>query len=246
MYQVYRRIYDGCIGDLTLTKQPAGQPTRPRTFRAPLEQGSLALGWTIARVPFDPTAPADAWPKMIRLRVRGEINGFAFRTSLFPDPRGGFYLLVNRSMQKAAGAHLGDTADFRLEPDLDARAAELPDELAVLLDEEPGLRTWYDSLTEYTRRYIGKWIADVKTDTARMNRCQQIAERLLNTMEAEIELPPMIAEAFRKNAKARVGWQRMTPTQRRNELMAVFYYQTPEARAKRLQKVIDEAAKRAE
>jgi len=218
-------------------------PKLSKTFTATLEHLGPSLGWTIARVPFDPSI---AWPKMIRLRIRGEINGHPFRTSLFPSQPSGFFLLVNKTMQQGAHAHLGDTATFTLEPDLEPREAELPDELAVLLDEEPGLRTWYDSLTEYTRRYIGKWIADVKTDTARMNRCQQIAERLLNTMEAEIELPPMIAEAFRKNAKARVGWQRMTPTQRRNELMAVFYYQTPEARAKRLQKVIDEAAKRAE
>jgi uncharacterized protein YdeI (YjbR/CyaY-like superfamily) len=234
MYQVYRCVYDGCIGDSTLPKQP----TPSRTFRSTLEQGSLALGWTIARVPFDPTAPADAWPKMIRLRVRGEINGFAFRTSLFPDPRGGFYLLVNRSMQKAAGAHLGDTADFLLEPDLDARAAELPDELAVLLDDEPGLRPWYDALTEYTRREIGKWITSVKSDATRMKRAEQMAERLLATMEAEVELPPLIAAAFRRSPKARAAWDNLTPLQRRHQLMAVFYYQTPDARQRRIDKII--------
>ena len=206
-----------------------------QVFRATLEQGSLALGWVIARVPFD---PAEAWPKMIRLRVRGEINGFAFRTSLFPDPRGGFYLLVNRAMQKAAGAHLGDTADFRLEADLDARAAELPDELAVLLDDEPGLREWYDSLTEYTRREIGKWISSVKTDASRMKRAEQMAERLLAAMEGEVELPPLIAAAFRRNPKARGAWDKLTPLQRRHQLMAVFYYQTPEARERRVEKII--------
>jgi uncharacterized protein YdeI (YjbR/CyaY-like superfamily) len=209
--------------------------TRPRTFRATLEQGSLALGWIIARVPFD---PAEVWPKMIRLRVRGEINGFAFRTSLFPDPRGGFYLLINRVMQKAAVAHLGDAAEFRLEPDLDDRAAELPDELAGLLDDEPGLRPWYDSLTEYTRREIGKWIHGVKTDTSRMKRAEQMAERLLATMEAEVELPPLISAALRRNPKARAAWEKLTPLQRRQQLMAVFYYQTPEARERRVEKII--------
>jgi len=208
---------------------------RARAFRAPLEQGSLALGWIIARIPFD---PAEVWPKMIRLRVRGEINAFAFRTSLFPDPRGGFYLLVNRTMQKAAGAHLGDTADFRIEPDLDARVAELPDELAVLVDDEPGLRLWYDSLTEYTRREIGKWITSVKTDASRMKRAEQMAERLLATMEAEVDLPPLIGAAFRRNPKARAAWNRLTPLQRRHQLMAVFYYQTPEARERRIEKII--------
>ena len=113
---------------------------RAKTFHATLEQGSVALGWIIARVPFE---PGDVWTKIIRLRVRGEINSFAFRTSLFPDPRGGFYLLINRAMQKEADARGGDTAEFRLEPDLEARAAELPDELAVLLDDEPSLRSGY-------------------------------------------------------------------------------------------------------
>jgi uncharacterized protein YdeI (YjbR/CyaY-like superfamily) len=209
--------------------------TKSRTFRATLEQGSLALGWIIARVPFN---LAEVWPKMIRLRVRGEINGFAFRTSLFPDPRGGFYLLVNRVMQKAAVAHLGEAAEFRLEPDLEDRAAELPDELAVLLDDEPGLRPWYDSLTEYTRREIGKWIHGVKTDTSRMKRAEQMAERLLATMEAEVELPPLISAVFRRNPKARAAWEKLTPLQRRQQLMAVFYYQTPEARERRVEKII--------
>ena len=215
---------------------------RAKTFRSSLEHLAAGLGWVIARVPFD---PSEAWSKMIRLRVRGEINGFAFRTSLFPDSRGGFFLLINRAMQKGANVRSGDAADFRLEPDLDARQAELPDELAALLDDEPGLREWYDELTEYTRREIGKWILSVKSDASRMNRAQQMAERLLSTMEAEIELPPLIATAFRKHPKARVGWEKMTPLQRRNELMAVFYYQTPDARQRRLDKLIEAAEKRA-
>jgi hypothetical protein len=213
-----------------------------KKFRAVLEPLGPALGWTIARVPFE---PADVWKQMVRLRVRGEVNGFAFRTSLFPDPRGGFFLLVNKAMQQGGDVRLGETAEFRLEPDLEERPAELPDELAVLLDEVEGLRGWYDELTEYTRREIGKWIAGVKSDASRMKRAEQMAERLLATMEAEVELPPIIVAAFRRRPKARLGWEKMTPLQRRNELMAVFYYQTPEAREKRLGKLCDGAEKKA-
>jgi hypothetical protein len=211
---------------------------KPKTFRAPLEKGDRALGWTIARVPFD---PATTWKNMIRLRVKGDINGFAFRTSLFPDTRGGFYLLVNRAMQEGAKSRLGDTAAFHLEPDLDPREAELPDELAVLLDEEPGLREWYGTLTEYMRREIGKWVMGVKSDAARMRRAEQMAERLLATMEGERELPPIIEAAFRARPKARAGWARMTPTQRRGELLAIFYYQTIEARQRRVDKLCEAA-----
>jgi uncharacterized protein YdeI (YjbR/CyaY-like superfamily) len=181
---------------------------------------------------------------MVRLRVRGEVNGFAFRTSLFPDVRGGFYLLVNRAMQVGAGVALGEAAEFRLEADLEPREAELPDELAVLLDEEPGLREWFDELTEYMRREIGKWVVGVKSDEARMRRAEQMAERLLATMEGERKLPPVVEAAFRARPTARAGWGRMTPVQRRGELMAVFYYQTPEARQKRVEKLCDAAEQR--
>jgi uncharacterized protein YdeI (YjbR/CyaY-like superfamily) len=71
-----------------------------------------------------------------------------------------------------------------------------------------------------------------------MKRAEQMAERLLATMEAEVDLPPLIAAAFRGNPKARTAWDRLTPLQRRHQLMAVFYYQTPEARERRVEKII--------
>ncbi|HLI78035.1 MAG TPA: YdeI/OmpD-associated family protein, partial [Acidobacteriaceae bacterium] len=176
-----------------------------------------------------------------------EVNGFLFRTSLFPAAgrEGEFFLLVNRTMQAGAGLSLGDMAEFVLEPDLEEREAELPDELAVLLDEEEGLRAFYDSMTEYARREIGKWIAGVKSEDARLRRVEQMAERLLLTMEGERELPPVVEAAFRLRPKARAGWKKMTATQKRHELFAVFYYRTPESQAKRVQGLCDVAEKKA-
>ena len=213
-----------------------------KRFRGVLERGDQGLGWIIVRVPF---VPGEVWPEMVRLRVRGEVNGFSFRTSFFPFAGGGFFLLVNKALQQGAGIGVGHSAEFMLWPDLDERAAELPDELAVLLDEEEGLREWYDGLTEYTRREIGKWVLGVKGEEARARRGMQMAERLMATMEAERELPPLIATALRRRPKAKVGWEKMTETQRRGELMAVFYYQTPEAREKRLGKMLDVAESKA-
>src|ERR1700678_2266300 len=147
-------------------------------------------------------------------------------------------------MQRALGAGIGVTAEFAVAPDLEPREAELPDDLAALLDDEPGLRGWYDGLTEYTRREIGKWVMGVKSDAARMRRAEQMAERLLATMEGERELPPVIEAAFRARPKARAGWARMTPVQRRGELMAIHYYRTPEAQQRRVEKLCDAAEKR--
>jgi len=210
-----------------------------KRFRAVLEK-ERGLGWTIARVPFD---PGKAWPHMIRRRVCGEVNGARFRTSLFADG-GGYFLLVNRETQKKGRVALGDSVEIALQPDLEPRPPKLPDVLEALLDDEPGLREWYDGLSESHRREIGKWVLGVKSEEAQMRRAQQIAERLLATMEAEVELPPVVARALRSRPKAKVGWERMTPTQRRSELMAVFYYQTPEARERRVQKLVEAAERR--
>ena len=224
-----------------------------QTFDAVLEKaGPHMLGWTVVRVPF---VPAKVWPAMVRLRVKGTLNGEPFRTSLFPLPvedrhasagESHLVLLVNNALQHATGVRLGSLARVVLEPDLDPRPAELPDELAALLDEVDGLRSFYDSMSESHRREIGKWIAAVKSGDARLNRCRQMAERLLQTMEAERELPPLIETAFRRRPKARAGWARLTPTQRRNELLSVFYYQTPEARDRRLEKLCRTAESKAE
>ena len=215
-----------------------------RRFEALLEPERGGLGWTIARVPF---TPSDVWPQMIRLRIRGTINGYGFRSSLFPyaGERGGYFLLVNRSMQTHAGVCEGQRAIFELDADLDQRPAELPEELDALLDEAEGLRDFYQSLSESMRREIGKWIAAVQSDASRLNRARQTAERLLGTMEAEVELPPLIARAFQMHPRARAGWAKLTSHQRRSELMAVFYYQSPEARQKRLDKLCAFSEKKA-
>lgn len=222
---------------------------RPKRFKARLERGTEGLGWTIARLPFDPHT---AWTQMLRMRVSGKVlsptgRSVEFRTSLFPVPgeSGHYLLLVNNRVQREAGLIAGSTAEFSLEPDLEPRPAELPDALVSLLDEEPGLRDYYDSLSESMRREIGKWVTNVKSDASRMKRAEQMAERLLGAMEGERDLPPIIAAAFRRRPGAGIGWTKMTQTQRRQELLGVFYYQSIEARQRRVERLCDNAEKRA-
>jgi uncharacterized protein YdeI (YjbR/CyaY-like superfamily) len=62
-------------------------------------------------------------------------------------------------------------------------------------------------------------------------------------MEGEKELPPVLEVAFLRSPAARRGWEAMTKTQRRSQLMAVFYYQSPEAREKRVKKLVEECLK---
>ena len=206
-----------------------------------LEPLGGGLGWTIARIPFDVTT---TWKKMVRLRVKVEIAGEIFRTSLFADSaHGGHFVLVNKKMQQVAGVRAGGMIDLAVEPDLEEREASVPKELEAILKKEKALAKWYPKLTENMRREIGKNIDAVKGADARQRRAELWAERLMGTMEGEKELPPVIEVAFRRAPAARKGWEAMTAAQRRRNLLAVFYYQSPEAREKRVNKVVEDCLK---
>jgi uncharacterized protein YdeI (YjbR/CyaY-like superfamily) len=213
-----------------------------KSFTAVLEPLGTALRWVVARVPFDVTK---AWPVRKGRRVRGEIEGFAFRTTLFPR-RGGseHLLLVNKKMQAGAGVRAGEKARIWLEPDLEEREIVLPEELKRELNSDRGLRKWFDGLSDSMRREIGKWADEPKNAASRQKRAEKMAERLMQAMEGEQEPPPVLKAAFQRQPRARDAWFALTPAQRRNHLLGIFYYETAEGRERRAAKAIDEAMKK--
>ncbi|MDR3751245.1 MAG: YdeI/OmpD-associated family protein [Terracidiphilus sp.] len=214
-------------------------PTTVKTFKAVLEPLQSGLGWVVARIPFD---VAVAWPERNRLRVKGEIEGVAFRTSLFAySGGGGHFLLVNRKMQEGAKARVGSKVRIRLEPDMEERPATAPPELAGAMKGDRRLRQWFDGLSPSMRREIGKWVSEPKSAESRVKRAEKMAERLLLAMEGEEEPPPVLRAAFLRQPQARVGWEAMTVVQRRNFLLGIFYSENAEARERRAAKVVEAA-----
>ena len=209
-----------------------------KRFEARLERLRSRLNWIIVRIPFD---AARAWGLRGQIKVKGEINGFAFRTSLFPTREGWHFLLINKRMQKGARAVEGSVARFQMELDSEQRFVTIPDEVKSILSEDRSLRRWYDGLNYSTRSDIAKWTTEPKSAEARVRRAEQIAERLLAVMEAERELPPILQVAFARHPRAHEGWDRMSVSRRRGHLFGIFYYRTPDARARRIDKMLDDA-----
>jgi uncharacterized protein YdeI (YjbR/CyaY-like superfamily) len=215
----------------------------PKRFEAKLERMRSRLNWIIIYLPFDAVS---VWGLRGQIKVKGEINGFAFRTSLFPTREGRHILLVNKRMQKGARAVEGSVADFQLALDNEKRTVTVPDELKRILSQDRSLRRWHDGLNPSTRNDIAKWVTEPKSTEARERRGEQIAERLLATMDAERELPPILQVAFARHPQAREGWDGMSVSRRRSHLFGIFYYRTPDARAHRIDKMLDDATAFAE
>jgi uncharacterized protein YdeI (YjbR/CyaY-like superfamily) len=209
-----------------------------KSFQARLERIDSPLKWVMIRIPFD---VVKIWGARGQVKVKGEINGFAFRTSLFPKKHGGHMLLVNKRMQHGAKTAPGAIARFRLEPDTEERIVRVPPELKRAIAEERSLLRWFNSLNYSTRKALIDVIAQVKSAEARTRRADQMAELLLATMEAERELPPILQLAFARNSGAREGWERMSLRRRRGHLLGIFYYRSPDSRARRVAKAVQDA-----
>jgi uncharacterized protein YdeI (YjbR/CyaY-like superfamily) len=214
-----------------------------KSFKVTLEKIPSRLGWTVIQIPFD---VEKVWGTHSKLRVKGDINGFEFRSSVFPTREGHHCLLMNKTLRTGANISVGDTARFTIEPDTAKREAIVPPELARILKEDRAFRKWFEALSFSMRMWIGHWITMVKKPESRIRRAEQVAEQLMATMEAELELPPILQRAFATDPKAFEGWQSMTLLQRRGHLMGIFYYRRPESRDRRIAKTLEEARARAE
>ena len=230
-------------------KSKPKQKTKPlpkqvsKSFDATLERLRSNLGWVVIRIPFN---VQKTWGTRGMFRVKGEINGFAFRTSLFPTRKGEHFLLVNKKMQAGAHASEGTTADFFLEPDTEERIVLVPTELKHILAEDKTFRRWFDALSYSIRKWICDWVTQPKSVASRARRAEQVAEQLFSAMEAERELPPALKLAFSRDPRGLEGWNLTSPSHRRGQLIAIFYYRSPDARARRVEKVVAEAIALAE
>jgi uncharacterized protein YdeI (YjbR/CyaY-like superfamily) len=224
--------------------KPKPKSMQAKTFEAVLERTADRLRWVIARIPID---LARIWGKRGQIKVQGEINGFAFTATLFPDGQGHHFLIVNKKMLSGGKTAAGLTAKFRIQPDTLPRITiSPPKELLRELAQSKRLLKFFESFSPSRRHELSKWIAQCKTSEARTRRSEQIAELLMETMEAELALPPIMQLAFRQNPRACAEWNRMSPSHRRAHLFSVFHYRTPEGRASRVQKCVEELLHRAE
>ena len=222
----------------------------PTTFQSPLETLQAGMAWTAVCLPFDPCEldPTGAWPVNGKLRVKGTISAanrdgetLSFSASLIRSKARGCFLLVTAKMRKATGLVPGSLAEITLTPDLELRAATPPPELAKLLKADRTVRKWFDTLNYSTRKYIADMISEPKSAEVRVRRAEQWMERILLTMDGEESPPPILQVAFRRQPLARTGWYALTDNQRRTALFSIFTCVSPEAQAKRIERIVADA-----
>jgi len=207
-----------------------------KRFHGVLERlNGNGLNWVIVRLPF---SVEKTWGTRRALRAHLQVNGYEGRIALLPSGNGKHYMVINKAIQKAAGLGPGSKASFTLMPDRVPAEVVIPAELERALNQDRSIRKWFEKMPKGVRRWITDSVAKAKTEATRLRRSERIAEQILETMEAERELPPLLQLALRRNPEAASVWSRMSVARRRWNLMAIFHYKDPELRMQRFEKAI--------
>jgi hypothetical protein len=128
------------------------------------------------RIPFD---VEKAFGSRARVSVKGMINGFAFRTSIFPGGDGTHHMMVNRAMQAGAKAGPRDTVRVTMEPETAPRAVQVPAALKKALAGDPAAGAAFAKLASSHQRAYAEWVAEAKQAETRARRIEKALAMLL-------------------------------------------------------------------
>ena len=108
-----------------------------------------------------------------RVPVRGTINGFAFRSSVFPMGGGNHFMAVNRATREGAGAKGGDTVSVVMEVDTEPRIVTAPADLKKALAGDKGAKAAFDKLSYTHKKEFVQWIEGAKKEETRARRIEK-------------------------------------------------------------------------
>jgi hypothetical protein len=147
-----------------------------KRFRVLLEkhENSEATGITI---PFDVQKTYDT---RARVPVRGTINGFPYRSTIFP--MGGKYIMaVNKELRAGAKAKGGDQISVTMERDEEPRIITPPADLARALKANKAAQAAWNKLSYTHRKEHARAVEEAKRPETRVRRIEKAIAELTET-----------------------------------------------------------------
>lgn len=146
-----------------------------KTFKATPKSQGPGGAWTFMKIPF---SVEEVWGVKGRLAVKGRVNGFAFRNSVFPNGKGDHSMMFSKSLQEGAQAKPGEEVSVEMEPDTQKRVVRPPADLKKAVAGEPKAREFFKGLPPSHQKAYVDWILEAKRPETRTNRINQAVKML--------------------------------------------------------------------
>ncbi|MEW6250404.1 MAG: YdeI/OmpD-associated family protein [Planctomycetota bacterium] len=131
--------------------------------------------WTLLTLPKNASVKL---PSRDMTMVEGTINGFPFRAALESDGNGRHGLRVNKALQDAAGADVGDTVTVELTRVGEEPEVRVPVDLRQALEAAPSAQALWAEITPMARRDWILWISSAKQEETRRRRIENACDML--------------------------------------------------------------------
>lgn len=152
-----------------------GKKRASKVFTVVLGPATAKGSATSFVVPFD---VCEAFGSKARTPVRGTINGFPFRSSVFPVGDGTHYMVVNREVRTGAKARMGDEVRVVMERDDTPRTVDVPADLQAALADNEQARLRWDALSFSHKREYVTAILEAKRPETRQRRIDKAIQQL--------------------------------------------------------------------
>jgi Bacteriocin-protection, YdeI or OmpD-Associated/Domain of unknown function (DUF1905) len=139
-------------------------------FRARIEAIGPGGSWSRMKIPFN---VEEVWESRARVSVKGKINGFAFRSSIFPDGEGGHTIMINKAMQTGAKVAPGEFVEMELDRDTGSREQPTPADLRKALEKNSKVKDTFSKFSESHRNEYIQWIESAKRLETRAARIKK-------------------------------------------------------------------------
>ena len=145
-----------------------------KRFRAVLEKDTDSSATAIA-IPFD---VEKVFGTRARVPVRGTLNGFAFRSSIFPMGGGCHWLVVNKQMREGAKIEAGQLISVMMERDDEPRVITPPKDFQRALSANKAALAAWEKLSYTHRKEHAKAIEEAKKPETRARRIEKAISSL--------------------------------------------------------------------
>lgn len=136
-------------------------------FKTRLESMGEGDAWTVFRMPF---SVEEVFGTRARVPVKGTINGFPFRSSLFPMGEGRHFMMVNKEMWEGAKIQEGRAVQVVLQKDTDVRTVKVPRDLKTALFQNKTARNLFEKLSYIHKKEFIRWVESAKRPETRARR----------------------------------------------------------------------------
>ena len=113
-----------------------------------------------------------------RVPVRGTINGFPYRGSIFPMGGGQHYMIVNKNLRAGAKAQGGETISVVMERDDEPRIITPPTDFARALKANKEARATWQKLSYTHQKEHALAIEEAKKPETRARRIEKAISQL--------------------------------------------------------------------